>query len=304
VAVAIAKAKLASCKPEEPLAIAESLINNHGPVNVPQTRFFRAAFAPKTLRSICSLREGLLRLDAETDATVVLRAAVLGCLHGPLSKDLAQAGYFSNQMPRTYASKPSYAVRYWKEKALKPPKVDVLEVLRRKLNRIARLTDKSPSPFRQVLLGDSRKTATYSALPHDQYIVVTSPPYYGMRTYVQDQWLRNWFLGGPQLVDYRVRGQLEHGGQSAFAKSLGEVWANISKRSLDTVHMYVRFGTIPSSSVDAKELFKASLKSSEVDWRIVSVRSAATADLGKRQAGQMNAKSQAALEFDFHVERA
>jgi hypothetical protein len=68
--------------------------------------------------------------------------------------------------------------------------------------------------------------------------------------------------------------------------------------------MYVRFGTIPSSSVDAKELFKASLKASGVDWRIVSVRSADTADLGKRQASQMKAKSQAALEFDFHVERA
>src|SRR5580700_1263118 len=56
VAVAIAKAKLASCRPEEPLAIAEHMISNNCPKNVPQTRFFRAAFAPKTLRSICSLR--------------------------------------------------------------------------------------------------------------------------------------------------------------------------------------------------------------------------------------------------------
>ena len=35
--------------------------------------------------------------------------------------------------------------------------------------------------------------------------VVTSPPYYGMRTYLQDQWLRNWFLGGSSFVDYSSR---------------------------------------------------------------------------------------------------
>jgi hypothetical protein len=31
---------------------------------------------------------------------------------------------------------------------------------------------------------------------------LTSPAYYGLRTYVADQWLRNWFLGGPAYVDY------------------------------------------------------------------------------------------------------
>ena len=35
-------------------------------------------------------------------------------------------------------------------------------------------------------------------------LIVTSPPYYGLRTYVSDQWLRNWFLGGADRVDYSL----------------------------------------------------------------------------------------------------
>ena len=243
VAVAIAKAMLASCDLEEPLALAKYFIESGPPKVMPQTRFFRAAYTPKTLRNICSIREGLLQLKTETDASVILRAAMLGCLHGPLSKHIASAGYFSNQMPRTYSSKPAYAVRYWKKRKLKAPKVNIIEVLRRKLTRIANLPNESSSPTTQVLLGDSQKEATYSSLPRNPSVIVTSPPYYGMRAYVQDQWLRNWFLGGPSHVDYSAGPQLEHGSQATFAKSLGQVWANVGKSSAQVVHMYVRFGT-------------------------------------------------------------
>lgn len=77
-----------------------------------------------------------------------------------------------------------------------------------------------------------------------------------MRTYVQDQWLRNWFLGGGDTIDYSAGPQLDHGGQQAFATSLGKVWKNIanSAESSDSLHMYVRFGVIPSALVDAKTL--------------------------------------------------
>jgi hypothetical protein len=68
--------------------------------------------------------------------------------------------------------------------------------------------------------------------------------------------------------------------------------------------MYVRFGIIPSASVDAKRIFRNSLEESGVGWRMVSTRTAKSADAGKRQADQMKAESAAAIEFDFHVERA
>lgn len=305
VAVAIAKAKLASCDIEAPLELAAKFISDIAPVALPDTPFFRSAYHQSTLRDICALREGLLGLDDETDASSILRAAALGCLHGPLPKHVENAGYFSNQMPRTYASKPDYAVRFWKERDLKAPKTDVLRVLRRKIERLTGLEQVSPCPTSQVLHGDAQSEELFRSIGTAPSIVITSPPYYGMRTYVQDQWLRNWFLGGPDSIDYSAGPQLDHGGQKVFAASLGKVWKNIadSAASAESLHMYVRFGIIPSALVDAKKLFRDSLEESGVDWRLVSTRSAKSADVGKRQADQMKAESAAAVEFDFHVER-
>lgn len=305
VAVAIAKAKLASCNIEAPLELAAKLISDVEPADLPDTPFFHSAYHQSTLRDICALREGLLGLEIETDASSILRAAALGCLHGPLPKNVENAGYFSNQMPRTYASKPDYAVKFWKERNLEAPKVDVLRVLRRKIERLQGLEKASPCSISQVLYGDSRSEKLFRSLGSAPSIVITSPPYYGMRTYVQDQWLRNWFLGGPDSIDYSAGPQLDHGGQQVFAASLGKVWKNIanSAESSESLHMYVRFGIIPSALVDAKKLFRASLEESGVGWRLVSTRSAKSADVGKRQADQMKAESAAAVEFDFHVER-
>ena len=244
-------------------------------------------------------------MEAETDASAILRAAALGCLHGPLPKHIENAGYFSNQMPRTYASKPDYAVRFWKQRNLKAPKIDVLQVLRRKIERLVGLDQESPCPISHVLFGDAQSEDLFQSVSTAPSIVITSPPYYGMRTYVQDQWLRNWFLGGPDSIDYSAGPQLDHGGQQSFAASLGKVWRNIANRaaSSESLHMYVRFGIIPSASVDAKRLFRASLEESGAPWRLVSTRAAESADAGKRQAAQMKAESAAAVEFDFHVER-
>jgi hypothetical protein len=154
-----------------------------------------------------------------------------------------------------------------------------------------------------VFQGDSQAADSYDAINAKPSLVVTSPPYYGMRTYVQDQWLRNWFLGGPSEIDYAAGPQLNHGGKDVFAKSLGSVWRNTSSISSDRLEMYVRFGIIPSSAVNVKEIFKNSLEESGNKWRLVSVRAAASADAGKRQADQMKTDSAAAVEFDFHVER-
>lgn len=305
VAVAIAKAKLASCELEEPLDLAQELISDSEPVDIPETPFFRSAYHRATLRDICALREGLLGLEKETDASTILRAAALGCLHGPLPKNMENAGYFSNQMPRTYASKPDYAVNFWKQRNLKAHNIDVVQVLRRKIKRLSGLNHDSPSPTSHILFGDAQSEELFQSVDTAPSVVITSPPYYGMRTYVQDQWLRNWFLGGPDIVDYSAGPQLDHGGQEAFVTSLGKVWRNVASSAVksDSLHMYIRFGIIPSASVDAKRLFRASLEESGDPWRIVSTRTADSANAGKRQADQMRTGSSAAIEYDFHVAR-
>lgn len=303
IAVAISKAKLATCTIGDAIYLAEKILNENRYVEKPSCSFFKMAFHSKTLHDLCILRRGLMDLEHETDASAVLRAAILGCLHGPLSKNLENTSYFSNQMPRTYAPKPDYAVKYWKEKNISAPKINVLRVLNRKLQRLTELENTSPSSISQVLQGDSQSSNLFKQAKARPSVVITSPPYYGMKTYIQDQWLRNWFLGGPSSVDYSLGEQLDHKTKESFASSMGKVWRNIheTSKSSEPLHMYIRFGIIPSFKTDAKKIFLGSLEESNRTWRLISNRSAMSANVGKRQAHQMKAKSTPFSEFDFHV---
>ncbi|MDN7755148.1 DNA methyltransferase [Burkholderia gladioli] len=303
VAIAIARSKLATVDTNAVLELAASYIEQHRPVAVPNSEFFQYAFAPTVLRQLCAIREQLLMVRRDSDATAVLRAAMLGCLHGPLNKNRDHLSYFSNQMPRTFSAKPDYSVRYWRDHGLRPPEVDVLAVLRRKVERLYNEQLPHIGGIANARHGDSRLAKSVPMASRDFSVVVTSPPYYGMRTYVEDQWLRNWFLGGSDQVEYGNEFQLEHAGTETFAKSLGRVWKNMARTNADDLDMHVRFGIIPSAKVDAKALLRASLEDSRVTWREVSVRPADTASSGKRQADHMSAASSAAIEYDFHIKR-
>ncbi|HCK4355018.1 TPA: DNA modification methylase [Pseudomonas aeruginosa] len=304
IAVAIARAKLATVDTAKALELAKLYMEMHEQAAVPDNSFFQAAFHPNVLRKVCAIRAGLLRERRDSDTTVILRAAMLGCLHGPTSKTPERRSYFSNQMPRTFSSKPDYSVRYWKNKQLIAPDVDVLKVLERKLTRLDSAQLPHVGVLTNVRKGDSRMAASLPTACRDFSVVVTSPPYYGMRTYVEDQWLRNWFLGGPDHVVYGKSTQLQHAGFESFAESLGKVWKNMARTIAEDLDMHIRFGIIPSSKVDAKALVRASLEASGVRWDEISVRSAKSAASGKRQADHMAAGSAAAREYDFHVRRS
>jgi hypothetical protein len=297
IAVAIARAKLASAASEAVLQLAGKFLAKE-PQHVPDSAFFRRAFSPVTLRELCSIREGLLRIRIETDEATLLRAAALGCLHGPRSNNSSPASYFSNQMPRTFSSKPDYSLRYWKHHDLRPTRIPVLDVLRRKLERIPDLDTSVIGSFRRVTCADARLAKPYRHL-RGSLLVVTSPPYYGMRTYIQDHWLRHWFLGGPEEVDYETAGQIRHSSHDDFVADLARVWNQLKNRA-GSVDLYVRFGTIGSVKSDARKLFYASLEESGT-WKLLSTRRAETACSGKRQADQMGLRDGPADEFDFHA---
>lgn len=303
VAVAIAKSKLCKSGTEDVLALAQHYIETVAPEQIPDSEFFTHCFDSTTLLHICSIRRGLLEVENETNATTLLRAAMLGCMHGPTNKNPSVLSYFSNQMPRTFSSKPDYSVRFWKERNLIAPKANVVEVLKKKLERISTESISDIGDFQSVHLGDSRLIKTLPEKDTNFSIVVTSPPYFGMRTYVEDQWLRNWFLGGSDHVGYGKNTKVNHAGKESFSQSLGEVWRNMARSKADSLDMYIRFGIIPSSRVDAKELMLGSLEDSGCKWGVVSIKTAKTANAGKRQANQMTASSSAAVEFDFHVKR-
>ena len=167
---------------------------------------------------LCHFREGLLR-NCRSGARKALRAIILGALHGPWPK--LRPSYYSNQSPRTYAPKPRYAVNYWKTRNLVPPPVDALEIIHARVQRY--YASETTRTVGRIFAGDSRDKTLYGQLTSEHAIrlVITSPPYYGMNTYLPDQWLRSWFLGGPAQVDYSTEGQICH----TFGHRTPDIWA-------------------------------------------------------------------------------
>lgn len=279
VAVALTKAKLADARVSDVVRVASAILESMpGDVYTPQGEFWEWAYERSVLRSVCWLRKELLR-DCSSDSRVLLRAILLGALHGPKTK--MAASHLSNQCPRTFAPKPDYAVKFWRKRKLNPPKVDVLEVVRTRARRY--LTKRPEQTTAQVLLGDSRVTGAFGK--NKFRWAITSPPYYGMRTYIPDQWLRSWFLGGPSKVAYRPpEKEMDHGSASLFTADLRKVWQGLAANAHDDAKLVIRFGGIADRDVDPMDLLKESLKDS--GWLLTTAVSAGDANAGRRQATQ------------------
>jgi hypothetical protein len=292
VAVAISQSKLAKTTPGRIVAAARNILNDiKEPRNVPSGEFWQFAFHDRVLDHLCRLREGLSE-NCESAARKALRAVLLGALHGPLAKH--QQSHFSNQCPRTYAPKPRYAVKFWRQWKLLPPDVDVLSVIARRSQRY--FGDEKTEPIGCAVMGDSQQASSFVRVSSKASWIITSPPYYGMRTYIPDQWLRRWFLGGPSEVEYSNEGQLSHGSPEEFAKGMRSVWRNCASKAKANCRMVIRFGSINDRDIDALELVKESLK--DTAWRVMTSRNAGAASAGKRQADHFVVADSAIEEFD------
>lgn len=295
IAVAIALAKMCSTTMDQVLRAAARILDaKEEPADVPSGDFWSLMYRPAVLRDICRLREAFLN-DCRSDARKMLRAIIMGALHGPSTKQTPS--HLSNQSPRTYAPKPNYAVRYWRERDLHPPDVNIYDVIR---IRARRYLAECPSPVPgTVRLGDSRCPEDY---PDEKVgLVITSPPYYGMRTYIPDQWLRSWFLGGPSQVDYRpTTRELAHSSPDTFANNLRSVWTALATRTTPDARLVVRFGGINDRNVNPVDIMKESLR--ESGWRLATVLNAGDADHGRRQARQfLQNRSRPKVEHDFYA---
>lgn len=292
VAVALSQAKLANTTPAQIMRVARNMLDEvEEPGDVPQGEFWEWAFHKDVLYTLCRFREGLLK-NCRSDARKALRTIILGALHGPRQKQ--RASYFSNQSQRTYAPKPRYAVNYWKSHNLVPQPVDFLDVISLRAQRY--YATETTKAVGRIIAGDSRNGEVYSQLTTQGAVnwVITSPPYYGMNTYLPDQWLRSWFLGGPAQVDYSTHGQISHGGPKLFTLQLGEVWRHVGGVCAAGATMVIRFGAINDRKVDALELLRYSLHDS--GWEITEVQPAGSASWGRRQALHFSPPAKGAIE--------
>src|SRR5262249_28444539 len=141
---------------------------------------------------------------------------------------------------------PEYAVRWWKERKLRPPEVDPVDFMVKRIAwRYAKGVPMNNDSF--VYLGDStvrlahvhRRAQQLSVDPAT--LLLTSPPYCGITNYHYDQWLRLWLLGGPPnalAVSGPNKGKFS--GQEKYKKLLFDVF-NAAKPLLDKkAVIYVR----------------------------------------------------------------
>ncbi|MDW8306484.1 MAG: DNA methyltransferase [Leptospiraceae bacterium] len=293
VAVAITEAKLVNARAENIVKEAETILHEVQVDALPEGEFWQWAYHPTVLTSLCKWRKALLE-DCHSMERKALRGIILGALHGPQPK--YSASYFSNQCPRTYAPKPRYALNFWKKHNLHPKPVDVIEIVRKRAERFYAYQHES---IGEVKLGDSRQLETLR--PKNTNIkfhwVITSPPYYGMRTYLADQWLRLWFLGGPPWVEYRAINQFCHQNPHDFVKDLTTVWNHVASLCDRQANMVIRFGGIPARKINHLDLIHESLK--DTPWQIINILPAGSAADGLRQANSfLRQKTQAQIEHD------
>lgn len=156
--------------------------------------FFTLCYSPTVLRFLTTCRDALRWRESKVDAT--LMAIILVYLHGKRPASL------SNQMRQGKAMSPAYSIRWWRKNRLRPPDLDPVEFLRKRIEwRYAKGIPDLPTG--KVILGDSRavlpRLSRRMAEGRMQRfdLLFTSPPYCGVTNYYADQWLRLWMLGGP-----------------------------------------------------------------------------------------------------------
>lgn len=294
VAVALSQAKLANTTTEEIIETASHILKEaRHPLDIPTGEFWEWAFHKETLYTICQFREAFLQ-NSETDAHKALRALIMGALHGPLTK--STPSYLSNQSQRTYAPKPRYAVNFWRSRNLLPPKVDVMSVIEYRAKRY--YAEENSTAVGTILLGNSQDIKVISQLNLKQKInwIITSPPYYGMSTYIPDQWLRMWFMGGKSTVDYSTDGQVSHSSPTNFANALKQVWLNMASLCQNHAQIIVRFGGINDRKADPLTIIQQSFK--DTNWVIQEIKSAGYSSEGHRQALHMGSNKKPLEEYD------
>lgn len=216
--------------------------------------FFRWCFAPDVRAFLLAARKHLDWRQSVVDRTVM--AILLIDLHGKRSIAL------SNQMRQTKSMSPNYAVRWWRERNMRPPNRKPVDFVLKKLAwRYAR--GRPETSESRVYLHDStqriaglRQVARRLA-PNGARLLFTSPPYFGITNYHYDQWLRLWLLGGvsaPRSRGDKHRGKFEH--PIHYRQLLLDAFSNAAESLADDATVYVRTGTRRSTVTVTRDVLK------------------------------------------------
>ncbi|MFB4385848.1 DNA methyltransferase [Agrobacterium sp. LR_9] len=233
--------------------------------------FYKACFAHHTLRQLTYLRATLNWQNDIRDGFIA--ALILGRLHGESHKS---SRYFSNRMPRTIATKPDYSVRWWSKYGYVAPERDVFQILKTEISY--RFDTGRPEAVGEVVQADARQAnGAFAHYKNEVKLVITSPPYLDTTHFAEDQWLRNWFLGGQARARKMPRGDDRHTSKAQYWKFLGEAWGGMKELLARESVVVVRIG---GSKIDFEEAKNGVLNSLAAGLeRDVSLRSASESEI-------------------------
>ena len=109
-------------------------------------------------------------------------------------------------------------------------------------------------------------------------LVITSPPYLDTTHSAEDQWLRNWFMGGKMRPSQLRRGDDRHVSKKIYWSFLTEAWAGMRELlSPEEMVVVVRIGGSKILFDDARDGVLHSL--SDGTRRRVTLKSASTSEI-------------------------
>lgn len=183
----------------------------------PEHDFQAWAWSKEVLGFLKAARRELDWRENKLDQT--LMALILVHLHAKRGEGL------SNQLRQSKAMSPEYAVRWWKDKNMRPPSVDVERFF---IDKLAwRYKFGVPhSNNADIFLGDARDKLRENRIGEADFIL-TSPPYCGITNYRYDNWIRLWMLGD---INYPGGGA---GERYQDKEQYGELLYNVFKKSRD-----------------------------------------------------------------------
>jgi hypothetical protein len=259
--------------------------------------FFRYAYSPETLQQLVFLRGRLSHKTSLVDCMIA--ALALGSLHGETDRS---SRFLSNQMPHTISTKPDYSVRFWKEGNWHPPIRDVFELLRAQL--VFRYETPPPKERAQIFHMDMRD------LPRQKRCfgapvrcVVTSPPYFDVTNYAEDQWLRLWFLGGPSEPKKQTFSRDDrHGSLDQYWLMLADMWRTFSLILDKNADVVVRLG---AARIHPERLIAGLDGVARVANRKIRLVNSYTSEIVKRQTDSFRPGSKGCrVEVDCHFKIA
>ena len=138
-------------------------------------------------------------------------------------------------------------------------------------------------------------------LAHPRPSLITSPPYFDVTNFEEDQWLRLWFLGGPpHPTRNRVLRDDHHSFAVTYWRLIADMWRSLGNVVASKGHVVVRLG---SSRITPDELRKQLTATSHFSGLPISLIHTEVSEIDRRQTdafrpGTVGCK----VEVDCHLQ--